>query len=149
MARMITEAPLASEDRFRESEQRMRLLIDSIRDYAIFMLEPDGRVATWNEGAFRTKGYLAHEIIGRHFSVFYPEEDVLAGKCEIELRGAAQTGRFEDEGWRVRKDGTKFWANVIISAVRGEDGVLLGFAKVTRDLTDRRRAEDERAALAA
>jgi PAS domain S-box-containing protein len=139
----------AAEGELRESEMRMRLLIDSIRDYAIFMLDPEGHVSTWNPGAQRFKGYQAHEIIGRHFSVFYPREDVDAGKCELELRVAAQTGRFEDEGWRVRKDGSRFWANVVISAVRNRAGELVGFAKVTRDLTDRRRAEDERAALAA
>ncbi|HZS35914.1 MAG TPA: ATP-binding protein [Polyangia bacterium] len=138
-----------TEEKFRESEQRMRLLIDSIRDYAIFMLDIDGHVATWNPGAQRAKGYLPHEIIGRHFSVFYPEHDVKAGKCEMELRVAGETGRFEDEGWRVRKDGTRFWANVVISAVHDDDGTLIGFAKVTRDLTERVRAEEERAALIA
>jgi PAS domain S-box-containing protein len=138
-----------SEIRLRESEQRMRLFIDSIRDYAIFMLDVTGRVTTWNTGAQRIKGYRADEIIGRHFSVFYPEEDVKGGKCELELRGAAATGRFEDEGWRVRQDGSRFWANVVISAVRDHNGELVGFAKVTRDLTDRRHAEEERAALSA
>jgi PAS domain S-box-containing protein len=138
-----------AEEKLRESELRMRLLIDSIRDYAIFMLDKNGHVATWNPGAQRIEGYTADEIIGRHFSTFYPEEDVRAGKCELELRVAAVTGRFEDEGWRIRKDGSRFWANVVISAVRDERGELIGFAKVTRDLTDRRRAEDARAALAA
>ena len=139
----------AAEEKLRESENRMRLLIDSIRDYAIFMLDVNGNVSTWNPGAERFKGYKADEIIGLHFSTFYPESDVKAGKCEMELRVAAATGRFEDEGWRVRKDGTRFWANVVISAVRGDDGALVGFAKVTRDLTDRVRAEEERAALIA
>ena len=136
-------------EQFRESELRMGHLIDSISDYAIFMLDTDGHVMTWNRGAQRTKGYAANEIIGRHFSTFYPEADVKAGKCELELKGAAETGRFEDEGWRIRKDGSRFWANVVISALRDDKGQLVGFAKVTRDLTERRRAEDERAALAA
>lgn len=127
----------------------MRLLIESVRDYAIFMLDPRGHVETWNPGAERLKGYTAHEIIGRHFSTFYPHVDVAAGKCEFELTMAAKDGRFEDEGWRVRKDGTRFWANVVISAVREHTGELVGFAKVTRDLTERRRAEEERAALKA
>jgi PAS domain S-box-containing protein len=124
----------------------MQLLIESIRDYAIFMLDPEGHVATWNQGAERIKGYTAAEIIGRHFSQFYPEEDIKAGKCEHGLRVAAEVGRFENEGWRIRKDGSRFWANVIISAVRDSDKKLVGFAKVTRDLTDRRRAEEDRAA---
>ena len=134
-----------AEEKLRESELRMRLLIESIRDYAIFMLDCDGKVATWNPGAQQIKGYAASEIIGCHFSAFYPEEDVKAGKCEMELRVASQTGRFEDIGWRVRKDGSRFWANVVISAVRDDQGTLVGFAKVTRDLTERKRAEDERA----
>ena len=139
----------AAEEKLRQSENRMRLLIDSIRDYAIFMLDAGGHVSTWNPGAERFKGYQAHEIIGHHFSEFYPEVDVKAGKCEMELRVAAETGRFEDEGWRVRKDGSQFWANVVISAVRDDDGTLVGFAKVTRDLTERVRAEHERAQLLA
>jgi PAS domain S-box-containing protein len=138
-----------AQKQLRESETRMRLLLDSIRDYAVFMLDSTGHVRTWNPGAEKIKGYTLAEIVGRHFSIFYPVADVEAGKCEYELRIASQTGRFEDEGWRVRKDGSRFWANVIISAVRAADGQLLGFAKVTRDLTERRRAEDERAALAA
>ncbi len=130
----------------REGEVPLRLLLESIKDYAIFMLDPDGRIASWNPGAERIKGYRAEEIIGQHFSTFYPDEDILAGKCELELAVAAETGRFEDEAWRLRKDGTRFWANVIISAVRDEDGTQIGFAKVTRDLTERRQAERERAA---
>jgi len=124
------------------------MLVESIKDYAIFMLDAGGRVATWNAGAQRIKGYLAHEIIGRHFSVFYPEADILAGKTEHELRAATRDGRFEDEGWRLRKDGTRFWANVVITALRDPSGALLGFAKVTRDLTERRQLEDERVRLA-
>src|SRR6185295_17480678 len=127
-----------------QSEELFRLLVESVRDYAIFMLDPAGRVATWNIGARRIKGYTESEIVGRHFSTFYPEEDVRGGKCEYELEVAAQDGRFEDEGWRVRKDGSRFWANVVISSVRDSSGTLLGFAKVTRDLTERKKAEEER-----
>jgi len=133
----------ADEDDAAESEERFRLLVESVADYAIFMLDPNGRVATWNLGAERIKGYKAAEIIGKHFSVFYPPEDVAAGKTERELEIATRTGRFEEEGWRVKKDGAHFWANVTITAMRGRDGKLIGFAKVTRDLTERRRAEDE------
>jgi len=122
------------------------MLVESVKDYAIFMLDSGGHIATWNAGAERIKGYTTAEIIGHHFSKFYPESDVLAGKCEYELEVAAREGRFEDEGWRVRKDGTQFWANVIISAVRDRNGRLVGFSKVTRDLTERRRNEEERAA---
>jgi PAS domain S-box-containing protein len=133
----------------RATEAHFRLLIESVRDYAIFLLDVTGRVATWNIGAERIKGYRASEIIGRHFSTFYPEEDVRGGKCELELEVATRDGRFEDEGWRIRKDGTQFWANVVITAVRDETGELVGFAKVTRDLTERRAAEDERIRLGA
>jgi PAS domain S-box-containing protein len=135
------------EESLRTSEERFRLLVESVRDYAIFMLDPSGRVATWNVGAERINGYRAEEIIGLHFSRFYPEEDVLAGKCELELEVAAREGRFEDEGWRIRNGGTRFWANVVISALRGRTGELVGFAKITRDLTERRRAEAERSRL--
>ena len=130
-----------------QNELRLRLLIESIHDYAIFMLDIDGIVSSWNRGAERIKGYHAEEIIGRPFSVFYPEEEVRAGKCAHELAGAARDGRFEDEGWRIRKDGSRFWANVIISAVHDEGGRLIGFAKVTRDLTERRASEQERLRL--
>ena len=124
-----------------------RLLVASVRDYAIFALDPHGYVATWNIGAERIKGYRAEEIIGRHFSAFYQKVDVDSGKCERELQIATTFGSFEEEGWRVRKDGSLFWANVIITALRDEDGELVGFAKVTRDLTDRLRAEEERLKL--
>ncbi len=126
--------------------EQFRLLVESVRDYAIFMLDPTGHIETWNVGAERIKGYAAADIVGKHFSIFYPDEDVRAGKCEWELEVAGREGRFEDEGWRLRKDGTRFWANVVISAVRDRTGTLIGFSKVTRDLTDRRRAEEERAA---
>ena len=106
-------------------------------DYAIFALDAGGHIISWNPGAQRLKGYLAHEIIGKHFSNFYPEVDKRAGKPEWELRVASETGRVEDEGWRIRKDGTRFWANVVITALRDDDGTLVGFAKITRDLTER------------
>ena len=120
------------------------LMIDAVRDYAIFMLDPEGHVASWNKGAQRIKGYTADEIIGRHFSTFYPPEDLASDKPARELKIAIRQGKFEEEGIRIRKDGTAFWASVIITAVRDTDGSLLGFAKVTRDLTERR-ASQERA----
>ena len=134
---------IEGEERADESAELYRLLIASVRDYAIFALDADGRVLTWNAGARQLKGYEAHEIIGRHFSVFYPESDVAAGKPEHELVTAAHEGRFEDEGWRLRKDGTRFWANVIITALRDVRGEVVGYAKVTRDLTERREAEQQ------
>jgi PAS domain S-box-containing protein len=129
-----------------EAEERYRYLVESVADYAIFMLDATGHVATWNIGAARIKGYTANEIIGSHFSRFYMDEDIRAGKCELELRVATRDGRFEDEGWRLRKDGSRFWANVVISAVRDANGALVGFSKVTRDLTERKKSEEERAA---
>ena len=122
-------------------DERFRALVESVRDYAIFMLDPAGYVTTWSSGAERIKGYSAGEIIGHHFSQFYSPEDVERGKPEEELKTAAAAGSVEDEGWRVRKDGSRFWANVVITAVRGKNGELLGFAKVTRDFTERNRAE--------
>jgi len=119
-----------------------RLLVESVRDYAIFALDKTGHVMSWNIGAERIKGYQAHEIIGQHFSTFYPEEDKARGKPDWELQVAADVGRFEDEGWRLRKDGSQFWANVVITALRNERGDLVGFAKVTRDLTERKRLEE-------
>jgi PAS domain S-box-containing protein len=118
-----------------------QLMIDAVRDYAIFLLDPNGYVASWNRGAKRIKGYEADEIIGRHFSTFYRESDIARGHPQHELEIATADGRFEEEGWRVRKDGSMFWANVVITAVRDKDNVLVGFAKVTRDLTERREAE--------
>jgi PAS domain S-box-containing protein len=149
--RIVAEGTLTAQldARSREaatSDVLLRLLVDSVKDYALFILDAAGNVATWNTGAERIKGYTASEIIGSHFSRFYPEEDVRAGKCELELKVAERDGRFEDEGWRVRKDGSQFWANVVISAIRDELGNLVGFSKVTRDLTERRRAEEETAA---
>jgi len=121
-----------------------QLMVESVRDYAIFMLDPNGYIASWNRGAERIKGYSADEIIGRHFSVFYGPGDIAARKPEWELEMATREGRFEDEGFRIRKDGTTFWANVVLTAVRDNDGTLVGFAKVTRDLTERR-ANEQRA----
>jgi len=123
------------------SGERFRLLADAVQDYAIFMLDAHGRVSTWNNSAERMKGYKNSEIIGRHFSVFYPEEDRLACKPERELEIAAKEGRLEDEGWRIRKDGSHFWANVVITPLRDNTGELIGFGKVTRDFTERIRAD--------
>jgi PAS domain S-box-containing protein len=122
---------------------RYELLVQSVTDYAIYMLDPTGVVTSWNAGAQRFKGYLEHEIIGQHFSRFYMDEDRATGLPALALHIAEHEGRFEAEGWRVRKDGTRFWANVVIDPVRDEDGALIGFAKVTRDLTQRRMAEEE------
>ena len=119
-----------------------RLLVEGIRDYAIFVLDPEGKVLTWNPGAQAMKGYTRDEIVGKHFSKFYPAEAVESGWPQRELKLAEKEGRFADEGWRVRKDGTTFWASVIISALRGADGKLSGFAKVTQDLTARREADE-------
>jgi PAS domain S-box-containing protein len=129
-----------AEQTLRESEERFRLLVESVRDYAIFMLDPEGRIVSWNAGAQRIKGYRADEIIGRHFSVFYRPEEVQARHPAHELQIAIAEGRYEEEGWRVRKDGTLFWAGVTITAIRDGTGTLRGFAKVTRDLTVRREA---------
>jgi len=122
------------------------LMVDAVKDYAIFMLDPAGYIASWNQGAERINGYTADEIIGRHFSVFYTDEANAIGHPQHELDVASAEGRFEEEGWRIRKDGTRFWSNVVITAVRDEDNALLGFAKVTRDLTERREAEHRRLA---
>jgi PAS domain S-box-containing protein len=121
--------------------RELALLVESVRDYAIFLLDPSGYITTWNTGAQHLKGYEADEAIGRHFSVFYTEKDRARGHPAFELEVATRAGRYEEEGWRVRKDGTQFWANVVLTAVREADGSLLGFAKVTRDLTARRAAE--------
>ncbi len=124
-------------------EQRFDLLVASITDYAIYMLDPNGYVSSWNAGAQRFKGYQAHEIIGQHFSSFYVDTDRAAGLPQRALATARAEGRFEGEGWRVRKDGTRFWANVVIDPIRTPDGTLVGYAKITRDITDRRNAEEE------
>src|SRR5262245_37850240 len=114
-----------------------RLLVEQARDYALFILDPEGRVMTWNLGARRLKGYVAEEIIGRHFSTFYTRDAVESRWPDHELKVALTEGRFEDEGWRVRKDGSRFWANVVITALRDEHGKHLGFSKITRDLSER------------
>jgi PAS domain S-box-containing protein len=131
----------AAEQALRESEERFRLLVQDVTDYAIFMLDPTGHVISWNAGAQRIKGYSAQEIHGKHFSVFYPREDFAAGRPEHNLETAVYEGRVEDEGWRVRKDGSRFWANVVITALYDDQRRLRGFAKVTRDMTERREAE--------
>jgi PAS domain S-box-containing protein len=128
---------LEKELALRASDAPFRLLVEAVQDYAIFILNPEGNVSSWNVGAERIKGYKAEEIMGRHFSCFYPDEDVRDGKPARELVAAASEGRFEDEGWRIRKDGSRFWANVIITAMRDESGKLLSFAKITRDVTER------------
>jgi PAS domain S-box-containing protein len=125
-----------------QSDEIFRLLVDSVKDYAIFLLDPEGNVATWNQGAERIKGYSANEIIGQHFSRFYPKEARESRWPERELEFATKEGRFVDEGLRVRKDGSSFWAYVVITALRDQSGVLRGFSKVTRDLTERRALEE-------
>jgi PAS domain S-box-containing protein len=125
----------------RKSEDQFRLLVEQVKDYAIFMLDPEGYITSWNTGAYNIKGYEAQEIIGQHFSRFYPPEALAKNWPAYELEVAKREGRFEDEGWRVRKDGSLFWANVVITALYDETGTHIGFAKVTRDLTERRRTE--------
>jgi PAS domain S-box-containing protein len=137
--RQMTEA--LSE--LRASEARFRMLVQGVTDYAIFMLDPNGFVTNWNSGAARIKGYAAEEIVGRHFSQFYTEDDRQRGIPKRALETARRTGRYEAEGWRVRKDGAKFWANVVIDAIRDDGGRVVGFAKVTRDLTERKAAEEQ------
>ena len=130
----------AVEEKLRLSEERFRLLVDGVRDYAIYLLGPDGKITSWNSGAVRIKGYEAQEVLGRHFSLFYTDEDVQAGLPWSELALARENGRAEDEGWRVRKDGSRFWARVVMTSLHDEGGRLLGFAKVTQDLTQQRHA---------
>ncbi len=145
VARDLTDR-LAQSEQLRWSEERFRLLVDSVRDYAIFMLDPDGNITSWNTGAQQIKGYTAEEIIGRHFSAFYTPEARAEGWPESKLQAALAEGRVEDEGWRVRKDGSRFWASVVITALRNHEGRHVGFAKITRDLTAHRRIralEDE------
>lgn len=146
---MSLEAPGSSPPAQAHSlEERFRLLVEHVRDYAIFMLDPEGHVQSWNEGAQRMKGYATAEILGSHFSRFYPPEDVATGKPQRILAKALQDGRVEDEGWRIRKDGTRFWANAVVTALRDDSGELRGFAKITRDLTERRQKEEaERQAM--
>ena len=126
----------------RESEERFRLLLRSLTDCAIYMLDPEGRVANWNEGAERMKGYTDREIVGTHFSRFYSREDQARGLPEEALRIAAREGKFDDDGWRIRKDGSRFWASAVIHSVRDQDGSVIGYAKVTRDITVRKQAQE-------
>ncbi|MCF0063753.1 PAS domain S-box protein [Dyadobacter chenwenxiniae] len=132
---------LQNEESLRQSEARYRSLVEQVGDYGIFMLDTKGRICSWNEGAKRIKGYTAQEVIGKYFSIFYPEEDILSGKPARELRIARATGKYEEEGWRLRKDGSRFWANIVITAVYDTERLLTGFSKVTRDLTERKLAE--------
>jgi len=141
------EKEIAERTRAEENEDRFRLLVGTVNDYAILMLTQEGRIASWNAGAERIKGYRAEEVIGEHFSCLYPAEDVKRGKPERELQLATAEGHVEDEGWRVRKGGTRFWANVVITALRDTQGRLVGFSKITRDLTERKQAEQKFRAL--
>lgn len=129
------------EEELRQSEERYRSLVEQVTDYGIFMLDEKGRIISWNEGAKRIKGYTAEEISGKYFSIFYPDEDILNGKPSFELKMARSEGKYEEEGWRLRKDGSRFWANVVITPVYNNAGALIGYSKVTRDLTERKEAE--------
>ena len=141
ITRDLTDRKMA-EETLKQSEQQFRLLVQSVTDYAIYMLDPDGRVTNWNQGAQRIKGYLPAQAIGQHFSMFYTPEDRDAGEPQRALSVAATVGRFEKRGWRVRKDGTRFMAHVVIDAIRSDTGTLLGFAKITRDITDATKAQE-------
>jgi PAS domain S-box-containing protein len=131
------------EEALRESDEKLRLLVGGVQEYAILMLDLEGRITTWNEGAERIKGYRAEEIIGQHFSKFYTPEAAALGKPALELKKAAEQGRFEEEGWRIRKDGSRFWASVVVTPLRDRTGQLRGFAKVTRDITERKQIEEQ------
>ncbi len=141
-AMLLIQAQVAS-TQLRTSEERFRLLVDGVKDYAIFLMDPAGHVTSWNQGAERIKGYRAEEILGRHLSTFYPAEDVAAGIPAMGLRVAGQQGQFEAEGWRVRKDGSRFWASVVITGLYDETGGLRGFAKITRDITEKKQIQDQ------
>ena len=141
VTRDLTERKNA-EEKLKLSEERARKMFESVKDYSMLTLNCDGTIATWNEGARRIKGYEAKEIIGKHFSIFYPEHDIQMGKCEYGMREAIETGRFEDDGWLNRKDGTKFWASVVITAIRDNDGSIIAFSQVIRDMTERKRTDD-------
>jgi PAS domain S-box-containing protein len=142
VTRDLTERK-AAEESLRRSEQEFRLLVQGVTDYAIYMLDPQGRITNWNPGAQRIKGYAAHEIVGQHFGVFYTEADREAGEPARALRTATEEGRFERESWRIRKDGTRFWAHVVIDPIRDEAGDIIGYAKITRDITERLKAQRE------
>jgi PAS domain S-box-containing protein len=145
----LTRERAAAMEPLLRGEVAFRLLVDAVQDYAIFLISTEGRVLTWNRGAERIKGYTGDEIIGRHFSAFYTPEECEAGRPQVILGQAAEFGRIEDEGWRVRKDGTKFWADVIVTALTDEAGVPYAFAKITRDMTERRASEERRRQLLA
>jgi PAS domain S-box-containing protein len=135
-------ARVRAEEALRESEERFRLFVEGVHEYAIILLDPEGAVVGWNAGAERVAGYKDSEIIGRSFSLFYPQEDVAAGKPAMELKLAVEHGQWEDFGWRVRANGTRFWANVLVTALRDASGHLRGFSKLTRDITERKQAEE-------
>ena len=139
--RDVTERKRA-EEALRQSQERFRSLVEEVKDYAIFMLDPTGRITSWNQGAQKIKGYTAEEIIGQHFSRFYLSEDIDRGKPNEELTLAAAEGRWQEEGWRIRKDGSRFWADVVITALHDQEGNLQGFTKVTRDITEGKRARE-------
>src|SRR2546430_1625332 len=126
-----------------EAEEQLRLLVDNLRDYAIFTLDTQGRIASWNIGAQLVHGYAAHEVIGKHFSIFFPQEELRSGRPWALLETVTKEGHLAEEGWRVRQDGSRFWANVVITALRDSEGRLYGFGKVTRDITDRRQADEQ------
>ncbi len=142
VVRDLTER-FQAEAELRSGETRYRSLVEQVGDYGIFMLDTKGRIVSWNEGAKRIKGYTAEDVIGKYFSIFYPEEDILSGKPARELRVARATGKYEEEGWRIRKDGSRFWANIVITAVYNQSRHLIGFSKVTRDLTERKMAQQK------
>src|SRR5512142_3312365 len=129
------------QDVLRQNEELFRLLVGSVRDYAIYMLDPDGRIVTWNAGAERIKGYRADEVLGQHFRIFYGPREQQAGHPEHELEMALRHGHYEEDGWRHRKDGSQFWANVVVTAIHDDAGELVGYAKVTRDTTAQRKIE--------
>ena len=139
--RDVTEQRLA-QDALRKADLQLRSIVESVSDYAIYLLDKDGHVMTWNPGAERIKGYTDEEIVGHHFSHFFTQEDRERGKPAELMRLATERGRVEQEGWRVRKDGSRFWADVVLTAIRDTTGGLIGYAKVTRDFTDRKRAEE-------
>ncbi len=147
-ARKAAQGLNVAEESMRKGEAWLHTLIENIKDYSIITLDTEGRITSWNPGAEKMKGWRTDEIIGKHFSCFYPQSDLDKGKPEMELRVTAETGHFEDEDWRLRKDGTRFWANVIVTALRDKSGKLYGFSKVTRDMSERKRAEEEIAKLA-
>ena len=132
-----------AEQVLRESEERFRLMVEGVKDYAIYLLDSEGRVTSWNAGAERLKGYTEEEVLGQHYSKFYTPEELALSKPQEHLDLAAAAGRVETQGWRVRKDGTRFWADVLITALRNQQGKLVGFSKLTRDVTERRKAEEE------